>query len=725
MLSHNPRAQPGLGDNDDDDDAEPMVRASSLHDDSSGVDVTDEEDDDEDMNCMALSAQQRALERVRHVEPEEASELYALMYGSEEEAQRLNDRLADYTRQDWATLAEGLLNNKIDTSCADRDLAVTFRFFHQLFCYPFTDQYSVIDRVQALYPNVLTIQEQFQKIQHTFKVLHLCFVQRGMINDDTRSGKELQTMITQISFGMKLTYESVLTNRMLQNAHDQSTRTILENMSPMTFLHGYKLTKLKKQVQLLHFYYDRAFRKSYRKDGDCIYRPRKNKHGEFVYAYEYVYDVSDFVYQEVFPIEQNHYWFECLTEKFSNARQCIQTLTNLKSEWLPELKRNPQVHSFQNGLFVIPENKFYFFRPREGYYHISQLKGNLVAVKYHDMIFDVDGMREDMEQAPSNHYLAIKMPSINQIFDTQEFTLEERHWVLALLGRMLHPLGELDTWGVFPYFLGLAGTGKSTCLRLLARLLEARDVGYLNNSLQKTFALEGVYDKLLYLALDVDESFQLDQATFQSMVVGEEVAVLRKFKQPLTKVWNIHGAFAGNKLPAWNDNGGSLNRRLVVIEFLKVVTKCDPNLFEKCVGEIDRFLKVIVSAYQRLAELHNGRGIKEVIPEKFRKAGKKALIQLNSLSAFLHECCDLDPETDKTVVQPFKQFQNAFRQYCRENQIPSLTLNYTNYCGVFAKHQIEVIDPKRGAADRFHQTARYILGLKLKQNIIDGLNNPG
>ena len=102
-------------------------------------------------------------------------------------------------------------------------------------------------------------------------------------------------------------------------------------------------------------------------------------------------------------------------------------------------------------------------------------------------------------------------------------------WICAFLGRMLHRLGEKDNMGVFPYFLGLAGTGKSTLLRLLSSLLEARDVGYLNNTLQKQFALEGIYDKLLYMALDIDENFQLDQATFQSMVVGEEVAVIRKF----------------------------------------------------------------------------------------------------------------------------------------------------------------------------------------------------
>jgi phage/plasmid-associated DNA primase len=216
----------------------------------------------------------------------------------------------------------------------------------------------------------------------------------------------------------------------------------------------------------------------------------------------------------------------------------------------------------------------------------------------------------------------------------------------------------------------MAGTGKSTSLRLVASLLEARDVGYLNNTLQKTFALEGIFDKLMYLALDIDQHFQLDQATFQSMVVGEEVAVLRKYKRPLTVLWHIHGGFAGNKLPPWTDNGGSLSRRLVVIEFIKTVSRCDPNLFEKCLRLKDRFLKVINSAYHDLSRKYRHRGIKEVIPQKFKQSEAQALKELNVLMSFIKDCADIDPERkDKTYIQNFKDFGRAFKNYCKQNSI--------------------------------------------------------
>ena len=490
---------------------------------------------------------------------------------------------------------------------------------------------------------------------------------------------------------------------------------------PIAFFKELEMTKLKKHQQLLHFYYMNAFQNHYRKDGDCLYQPKYNRMGQFTYSYEYVFDISDFVFQSLFPIEQNQYWFECLTDKGNNASVCTASLTNIKSEWLPDLVRNPDIHSFENGLFVISANTFFYFKKTPGKRSVDELNGNLMAIKYHNIVFDEQGMEDDMARFPTRHYMGIDMPYVHQILDTQNFSTAEREWIFALLGRLLTPLGKRDAWGVFPYFLGLAGTGKSTCLRLVASLLEARDVGYLNNTLQKTFALEGIFDKILYLALDIDEYFQLDQATFQSMVVGEEVSVLRKFKRPLTKLWDIHGGFAGNKLPPWQDNGGSLSRRLIVIEFQRLVTKCDPQLFEKCLDQRDRFLYVISSAYKQKSNRYRTRGIKEVLPDKFRNSEKKALMELNCLLSFVTSTCDID-EADpgnKTYIQPFKAFNQCFKDFCKRGSIKPKALNYSFYSSVFAKFQITVEEPESKNDDPFGQDCKYILGLKLKDKVIE------
>jgi hypothetical protein len=565
------------------------------------------------------------------------------------------------------------------------------------------------------------MKDQFEKIKNLYGQMHFEMEKRRMLNDHTKAGRALKMKMNKISFAMKMTFENMVLIRMLQHMDDKSLRPMLEEMSPLTFFEEYDISKLKSHQKLLHFYFREAFVNFYKKDGECLYKPRYNRHGEFVYAYEYVMDIADFVYHSVFPLEERHYWFKCLTDSASNANHCINTLTKIKTEWIPDLLRNHDIHAFENGLFVISHNKFYYYKKHANKPCVSNLTGNLTAIRYHDLPFDEKGMEAEMRAFKTLTYMSIQLSSVHSILDTQGFSMEERQWILALLGRLLVPLGKMDNWSVFPYFLGVAGTGKSTCLRLVASMLEARDVGYLNNALQRTFALEGIYDKLLYMALDIDEKFELDQTTFQSMVCGEEVAVTRKHKKPLTKVWAIHGGFAGNKLPPWTDNGGSLSRRLVIIEYLRVVTKSDPNLFQKCLEQRDRFLKVTISAYHDMTQKYGDRNIKDVLPAKFLQAEKTALKELNPLVTFISDCCEIDsePEDKKTFVQPFKDFSRAYKDFCRQQNIKGKSLNYTTYSSAFAKFLARVVDPVAGQRDPFGQTGKYILGFRLKPSMLD------
>jgi len=713
-------------DSEEDSEADEQVEEEEEEEEGENEEKEEEEEEKEDVQPDNSSDDEEGDEtqttnkhEVCVVDSADVTDVFKAIHGDDEDIEEFDSRLKRYGREEWKTLGESLLRSSLDTNCSNRDLLLTFRMFHQLFCFQYQDDYAVIDRIRAIYPNVITMKDQFKKIQRLFGLLHFELIKRRFVDEKTRHGREIQRMLTTISFGMKMSFEGLVINRLLQKGADKSMRAMLEEMSPLAFFQEIDTTKLKKHQQLIHFYYREAFKNNYRKDGDSLYKPRYNKYGEFVHAYEFVCDISDFVFQSLFPLEQNHYWFECLTEKNTNAKTCISTLTSVKSEWLKDLERNPMIHAFQTGVFVLSLNSFFYLKKIPGKYWVGSLSGNITAIKYHDMVFDEEGMAREMDLQRQRTYMSIEMDSIHQVFSSQDFDMEERRWIFALLGRMLHPLGVMDTWSVFPYFLGLAGTGKSTSLRLVASLLEARDVGYLNNTLQKTFALEGIYDKLIYMALDIDEHFQLDQATFQSMVCGEEVSVLRKFKRPLTLIWNSHGGFAGNKLPPWTDNGGSLSRRLVVIEFLQPIARCDPNLFEKCLRMKDRFLKVINSAYHDLTHKYKDRGIKEVIPQKFKTSEQKALKELNVLMSFISDCAVVDPEkTNKKFIQSFKDVAKAFKQYCISNSIRPKTLNYNFYNGVFAKYQISVVRPLPTVPDPFGQDTPYVLGMRLNDQAL-------
>ncbi len=700
-----------------DDDRRKRERKSDDMDEDQPVPIpvedSDDESDEEEVQVKSTK------DRIRVAEVTNISECWRAVYGESTESEEFDRRLATYKSENWAMMADSLLNCSLDTTCSDRDLLVAFQLFYHLFCYRYNDINSVVDRVQSIYQNVLTMKEQYEKVKRLFGVMHYELMRRSII-DDTRVGRDIDQMVNLIAYSIKMSFECMVHVRLLQKGTDKSTRSMLHEMSPMSVFTELDTSKLKKHQQLIHFFFRLAFKHNYRKDKGCLYRPRFNSEDEYVYAYEYVCEISDFVFQGLYPIEQNHYWFECLTERGATAKQVVDILTSMKSEWLPDLERNRDIHSFQNGLFMLSTNRFFPYKKNGDQLTADRLQGNVVAIKYHDIIYHEQEMDEEMMSGGHGRdYMKIKLDPIHSLLAHQKFDLEERRWIFCFLGRMFHRLNEHDRWGVFVYFLGLAGTGKSTLLRLLASMLEARDVGYFNNQLQKTFSLDGIHDKLMYLALDIDETFQLDQITWQSMVSGEEVSIVRKYKTPLTKIWESHGGFAGNKLPNWQDNSGSLSRRLIIIEFLVPVSKTDPGLFEKCVNMADRVLKVLNSAYLSLAAQHKDKGVKEVLPPKFKASEQKALVELNALVAFIKECTDLDPDSGHpTYTQDWKEFNACFKNFCHRNSIKHKPLSYNNYNGVFCKYQVslrQVVDP---ALDTFGHREPYILGLRLKPSAL-------
>jgi len=165
-----------------------------------------------------------------------------------------------------------------------------------------------------------------------------------------------------------------------------------------------------------------------------------------------------------------------------------------------------------------------------------------------------------------------------------------------LLGRFLFEVNEKDSWQVIPFFMGRAGTGKSLILNTMADLFRKDDIETVANNAQKGFGLETVYDKLGWRVMEVKRDFGIDQAQFQSMITGEEVAIQRKNKTALTVVWKAPGLLAGNEFANWTDNSGSISRRLLIIHFALKVTNSDPNIKVALRNERAAFLHKITVA---------------------------------------------------------------------------------------------------------------------------------
>lgn len=686
----------------DDEDDEELQYRKSIEDDDDDKNIDDDEENELN-NGTFLEKKKFGTVQIHNdistSDNDVENELYRIIYGNDDEIESIDQRLSQFQKEDWELLCDTILKSKIDENTPSAEFISTFRLFYEVFCFKMSSHEEVVKRVQSIYPNVHSMNQRYEELQKVFNSLHKQFIARNMMQEDSKISQEIDYQFTLIAMLIKYTYEVMLLTKGIQHGTEKNLRTQLQELTPSLIFEPNDLTQRSKTQQMIFYCWHKASIEGYRKRNGAIYAPKYNSEGEFVHSYEYKMEIEQFVSEICYPISQNAYWFDCLTHKPGAFTSVVNTLKDIKSEWLPKLERNREIFAFRNGLFVITLNAFFYYKKIPGKNWVGQLTGNTTAIKYHDQDFDEEGMERDMARFSQRTFLSIDMYA-NKFFESQGFNAIERLFILGLLGRMLFRLGY-DNWGVYLYFLGLAGTGKSSLLRLLAQLLEPTDVGILGNRTQENFALESIYDKLMYMALDIDDKFNLDQATFLSMCVGEEVLVQRKHKTGISYKWDVPGASASNRLPGWKDNGGSLARRLVIIDFTKLVTTSDPNLFEKALTQKDRFLKVIVSAYHYLRDRYGGQNIKDVLPERFKKSEKKALQQLNPIVLFLDNCCEIDQninyneddtnEDHKSFEMPIEVFKNGYSFYCKKNHI-SYPFEYYNYKGPLLKKGIRDIE---------------------------------
>lgn len=156
-----------------------------------------------------------------------------------------------------------------------------------------------------------------------------------------------------------------------------------------------------------------------------------------------------------------------------------------------------------------------------------------VACKHFDKDFDPFEELEDWRDIPT--------PYMQSVLDYQEFPPEVQDWAYILMGRLLYQIDDWDGWQVIPFFKvrrpvglrraaaraaapsqsqspseacaqGVAGSGKSTLIKVAKGFFEAVDVGVLSNNVEKTFGLSGLVDKLLFVAPEIKSDLRIEQA---------------------------------------------------------------------------------------------------------------------------------------------------------------------------------------------------------------------
>jgi hypothetical protein len=454
---------------------------------------------------------------------------------------------------------------------------------------------------------------------------------------------------------------------------------------------------------LLLYLLDGAMEKQYRKSRGWMYEPvfidGKNTH-----AWKPVCEIKDFVYSMLHKETCWEQWCNATAAGMKNISAAIEYLTNCHDYQLPQLHKQQGVYAFRNGVYVCRDDRFHAFGQGQ------PLSEDVVACKFVDDDFSYS--EDDWRDIPTPH--------LQSIMDYQGFSEEVCRWMYVMLGRLLYPLNALDTWQVIPFFKGQASSGKSTIILKVCKIFyDPQDVGVLSNNIEVKFGLSALYDKLIFVAPEIKSDLRFEQAEFQSVVSGEDVQVNVKNKTAFCTEWTVPGVLAGNEVPAWADNSGSVQRRVVLWEFVRTVTNGDMKLGEKLGTELPAILAKCNKAYLGVVQTQSHVNIWTILPQYFKETRDALAQSVNSVEAFL-ACPDVVHGPD--LFCPMEDFRAALKSFEMQHNYRSKKMDTDFFRGPFNKHGLRIERAKktyRGSS----KTRDYVMGVDLQTT--DGDNDLG
>jgi len=615
-----------------------------------------DEEDEEEGQFVVQSAQGSA-----HYEDEQDAKLCEL----------IRTILLDQAPQDmdWETVGHSLRNLQVEEELSEhgntlpqaQTLLESFQVLRHAFCAGFDSLESVAQRGVALFgQRIQDVGERRDQYVHIFGQFHILFERANMLYRQKQSGLMLINIFDDVARQMKLVCDVVLTSLCSLHRGDEGYTQDLSSLTLSAHFQLPDLNGMDAKAKMDYYIQYLALKHGLVKDEDGVVYEllRCEETGHSLHAYKELGDMRTFVYNSVYPISQHRYWYQQLLK--CGGDHLVEHLRLVHSELFPQKKTNPLLISFgKTGLFSLEDGRFYWHdwvpgaaeKPRR----VSDLKMDcLVADTHHDLPFPDDEIQEEMEtrcgqdprgtgrEVGPSDYTWVECQPLTDILQSQGVQALQQFWVEAMLGRLLYPLGHKDHWHVFLLMLGLAGTGKSTLLRWVAALFNMRDVGYLANKGRDTFTIQELIGKRIWLALDIDKQWTLDQGTWNSMVAGEEVVIPVMYKGSTTVKWESPGAAAANEAMAYKDKGGNVARRLFVMEYINFVSKADPNLFQKCLKNLPRFVFRIVNSYLLMTSLLGDQVIYHHMPPRFQNSIKRVIQNMNPIGAFVQQCCEFD-----------------------------------------------------------------------------------
>jgi len=466
------------------------------------------------------------------------------------------------------------------------------------------------------------------------------------------------------------------------------------------------------QKLLLYLLSELNRRKLKRYNGFCC-REIKTADGKSTRAWEPVMEIADFVYAMTQKEDKYDMW-KNLTSKGANVRETMNHLTVCKDIQFPDIKKERTVWSFKNGIFVgkgwdveTGGHKATFL-PYDNP-EFDRFDPTVVSCKYFDQEFTDYSYVQDWYDIPT--------PFMQSILDYQRFSDEVCKWIYVFGGRLCFDVNDIDSWQVIGFLKGIAGSGKSTLItKVFRNFYDTDDVKTLSNNIERKFGLESIFDGFMFISPEVKGDMALEQAEFQSLVSGEDMSIARKNKKAMSVQWKTPGILAGNEVPGWKDNSGSILRRLVTWNFLRQVLEPDPHLDVKLNTELPAILQKCVRAYLDYSQKYSDQDIWNVLPPYFKAIRTQVAMVTNALQNFL---ASEKLKFARELCVPQKVFVHVFNQHCQENNLGRHKFNPDFYAGPFSSRDLEVRIDTKVYKGKAYANQPFIFGVETAEESLD------
>lgn len=222
--------------------------------------------------------------------------------------------------------------------------------------------------------------------------------------------------------------------------------------------------------------------------------------------------------------------------------------------------------------------------------------------------------------------------------------------------------------------------GKSTFLQLIVNLIGAKNTSFVDMSdiSDSEFKSIELYQKLSNIADDMSFRTIKETTILKKLISGDTILANRKYKDPVTFKNFATMIFSTNKLPLSSDKSFGFFRRLVLIDFERLIEKPDPYF-------LDRFEDV---DYQYLLS-ESLAAISEAIKRKgFTRYAKSEQVlndyekSMSNVTSFVEDEGIDDCNIDKRSVNGLYQ---AYDMYCNQSGFKPLNKAHfnTEICKMF------------------------------------------